>query len=301
MPKNKIIRVRDRNILAKQSEQIKSVTGTDEKLNDLVQDYQNSMEEKNVNAGYSIMMIRDIFSGIFRDFFTVYIKAFVWSTVITPAGLVDFNQYFHASSVVKITNGRKIWYLSISHQDKGDAIIQTSSYFPFKKIGNYYLYRENCTRTIGKMVTNGKTKQLSVRVLGKIVYGWWYINDFMGGGIKSQFPASCTGLTETVLFFLRPQSNIIKDNRHGTGDISEALTSLQVQEGKMLLESKSSKRLTRAERAAVRAAKTSMRFSDTRRRKSRRRSVRRKSRRNSRRRSVRRKSQRRKSARRKSR
>ena len=174
-------------------------------------------------------------------------------------------------------------------------------FFPYMPIGGDYFSYNGNGEIIGKIVSEGPVNRVPVQNIAKVIYAWWYLNDFKSRGMKSRFPASCTGLTETVLFYLLPNSEIIKDRQHGTGNVAKALHSIELQRGKKIIhQAASGKRLTRADRAAARAAKKAGMSFSTRRKSPKRKSRRKSRRRKSRRKSIRRKSPKRKSIRRES-
>lgn len=129
----------------------------------------------------------------------VYIWGFLWSSSY------DLSEYFHATSVIKIVNDSdQEFYLTISHQDKGQNLISVSEQFPYslddfgKNIYNYSL--TFITREKGGIICKGETTNVSVQHLVYFVLVWWYMNDYIRQ--TESFPASCTGLTETMFVLL---------------------------------------------------------------------------------------------------
>jgi hypothetical protein len=135
----------------------------------------------------------------YSEFKPVYIYGMLW----TKEG--KLGRYYHASSVIKITNGRETEYLEIEHIGKGRQIITITTDFPKEKhpeLKNYYI---NGDGDMGGIVCQGKANaRYNVLDILEAVLGWWYILDVVKR--TDRFPGSCTGLTEFVLYkFMVPE------------------------------------------------------------------------------------------------
>ena len=102
-------------------------------------------------------------------------------------------------------------YLHISHQEKGAEILgiyytegdpMSGSYLRknkySKKLEPYYKY----TEFEGPILCRGPVKKGTTNeTIVDRVLRWWYTMDYQGGYTKSKFPSSCTGLTETMIYW----------------------------------------------------------------------------------------------------
>jgi hypothetical protein len=153
-----------------------------------------------------------------KNFRAVYVYGLVWSEEGLP-----MSGHFHATSVVVFSDGFNMYYMHISHVEKGSAIIELSNNFPYrnKKIlkaektltrssrqkhleeesyeldNRVYQYKPG---VYGGIICQGYPKNLSFSIIDVVntVLDWWYVMDVQRG--TETFPGSCTGLTETVLY-----------------------------------------------------------------------------------------------------
>jgi hypothetical protein len=140
----------------------------------------------------SIDYIHRYYRGLLKDCRAVFICALVWAANGKPLA-----EHFHASSVIFFTDGIHKYYMEISHAAKGFRIVELVNVFPYQYLGqNLYKYND---QAYGGIICQGYTKE-NIRmedVLYKVL-DWWYLMDVVRG--RDSFPASCTGLTETMLY-----------------------------------------------------------------------------------------------------
>lgn len=167
----------------------------------------------------------------FKKYKAVYLYGLVWSEEGVP-----ISAHYHATSVVVFSDGDNIYYMNISHVEKGDAIIELDNEFPYKhkKIFHegkpmtrssrqkhvdeesysldprVYQYRPGF---FGGIVCQGHPKNPNISMIDVVnkVLDWWYVVDVQKA--TETFPGSCTGLTETVLYnFMRGFESCININ-----------------------------------------------------------------------------------------
>ena len=120
----------------------------------------------------------------------------------------DFKRSFHGMVVVE-TESEDHKFLLISHQRKGKWIITSHYKFPFnvndpKWSGNSFDYN---SENPGGIFFSSQTKKATVQNLVRSVLRWWTVNDLISKGGKSQFPASCYGLAESMLYLYSKNRN----------------------------------------------------------------------------------------------
>lgn len=168
----------------------------------------------------------------FRKYKAVYVYGLVWSGPGEP-----MSAHYHATSVIVFSDGFNIYYMNISHVEKGDAIIELDNEFPYrhKKIfdeekkpmtrSSRQKYLEDVSYSLdprvyqyrpgfyGGIVCQGYPKNPDISMIDVVnkVLDWWYVVDVEKA--TETFPGSCTGLTETVLYnFMRGFESCININ-----------------------------------------------------------------------------------------
>jgi len=133
-----------------------------------------------------------------ENFLASRIYAFVWTQTD------QLGEHYHATSVIEFIGYSSEGYfpplfMTISHQEKGSAIVTASEKFPYERIGgtSYYSY-DGGSMSKGGIVCQGNCRPgIGINDVLHTVLAWWYIVDIKRE--SESFPGSCTGLTETML------------------------------------------------------------------------------------------------------
>lgn len=192
-------------------------------LKDLIQIYGDSFgyEDETYKFLKHIIDNKEYYDGTFDNITKQYIYGMVWSDIENEKG-VDLLEHYHATVVIQCYDDDvdKKFYILISHELKGHNIFSFHYTFPYKRsdkindkhspiIDNelkkkYYYYGYPNNKVLGGIMCQGKINKSVYKILYYVMV-WWFMNDVQGGATKTRFPASCTGLTETILYKAAPK------------------------------------------------------------------------------------------------
>lgn len=200
-------------------------------MNDIVEAYiQTYKVKKWVNANMAVTALS--MTDKYKNIKPIEFFAFVWTRSMDS--VPDLSNGYHASTIVscKATDGQYL-FMHISHQEKGVDLVTIDVDKEATKIAGKKIYKFPFVRYMfnnkpfyeyipsqgiyGAIVCKGPVRSgVTVKDIADVALKWWYTVDYMSGFSRSRFPASCTGLTETMISFLSSNPSSCPDIKTGT-------------------------------------------------------------------------------------